>query len=126
MPSEEELRRKLLGICEDERRSIEDAFASAIIQANRKLDLITANPLARARVDKIWSSEDARLAVVSGKTALSELSKWTQTEFGVAFGAQAVARQMRQSEIPSELSTVLNSIEEGSNFPGLEERITLQ
>lgn len=117
VPSTAELQKKLLEICEAERKAIEDAFASAMIQANRKLDVITANQTARAKVAKIWQSEDARLAVVPGKTVLSELSKWTQSEFGAAFGPPAIARQMTQSELPEELIGVIRAIEEGTNFP---------
>lgn len=122
VPSDEELRQKLLEICEGERRSIEDAFASALIQVNRKLDVITANKSARAHVERIWQSEDARLAVASGKDLLSELSRWTQCEFGVTFGPPAIARQMTLSEMPRELMDVIRSIEEGSTFPPLEDR----
>lgn len=124
VPSVEELRRKILDICEAERRSIEDGCASALIQANRKLDVITANRSARDKVEKIWQSEDARLAVVSGKTLLSELSKWTQKEFDLAFGPPAIARQMTQSDIPAELAGVIRAIEEGSSFPPIDEHQT--
>jgi hypothetical protein len=117
VPSVEEIRQKLLDICEVERRSIEDAFASAMIQANRKLDIVTANKAARARVERMWQSEDDRLAIAPGKTLLSELSQWTQEEFGATFGPPAVARQMTQSDFPSELTEVIRAIEEGSSFP---------
>lgn len=123
VPSIGELQKKILEICEAERRAIEDGFASAMIQANRKLDLITANQAARAYVATFWQSEDARLATVSGKTALSELSKWTQSQFGVAFGPPAIARQMMQSELPAELTGVIRAIEEGSNFPPADGRL---
>jgi hypothetical protein len=122
LPSLEELRRKILDICEAERRSIEDGFASALIQANRRLDLITANRSARDKVEKMWQSEDGRLAIVSGKTLLSELSKWTQKEFDLAFGPPAIARQMTQSELPAELAGIIIAIEEGSSFPSIDER----
>jgi hypothetical protein len=122
VPSDADIRQKLLEICEGERQSIEDAFASALIQVNRKLDVITANKSARAHVEKLWRSEDARLAVASGKTLLSELSKWTQGDPGVTFGPPAIARQMRVSEMPRELIEVIRSIEEGSTFPTLEDR----
>ena len=124
VPSVEELRQKVLDICDSERRAVEDAFASAMIQNNRKLDVITANKSARTHVENIWHLEDARFAIVSGKTLLSELSKWTQENFGVAFGPPAIARQMTQSEIPAELTAVIQAIEEGSNFPPIEERQT--
>jgi hypothetical protein len=124
VPSVEELRQKLLDICEAERRSIEDAFASSIVQANRKLDVSSANKIARARVEKVWQSEEGRLAVVSGKVLLSELAKWANEEFGAAFGPPAIARQMTLSEVPAELTEVVRAIEEGSAFPTLQDRET--
>jgi len=117
VPSEDELRRKLLELCEGERRSIEDGFASALVQANRKLDVITANRTARGHVEQMWQAEDTRLAIAPGKNLLSELSKWTQGEFGVTFGPPAIARQMKQSELPEELTDFIRAIEEGSGFP---------
>jgi hypothetical protein len=122
MPSLEEVRRKILDICESERTAIVDAFASAMIQNNRKLDVITVNKSARARVEKEWHSEDARLSIVSGKTVLSELSKWTQERFGVTFGAPAIARQITQSELPVELKLVIQAIEESTNLPSIDEQ----
>jgi hypothetical protein len=50
------------------------------------------------------------------------LSEWTQREFGVAFGAPAVARQMTVSDIPKELAEVIQAIEEGTSFLSFEER----
>ena len=61
-------------------------------------------------------------AVASGKTLLAELSKWTQTEFGVTFGPPAIARQMRQADITREFEEIIRAIEEGSSFPSLEQR----
>ena len=116
VPSEDELRRKLLELCEGERRSIEDGFASALVQCNRRLDLISANKTARSHVEEMWQSEETRLAIAPGKNLLSELSKWTQGEFGVTFGPPAIARQMKQSELPEELIDVIRAIEEGSGF----------
>ncbi|HEU5349997.1 MAG TPA: ATP-binding protein [Terracidiphilus sp.] len=124
VPSVEEIQQKILEICESERRAIEDAFASAMIQNNRKLDVISANKSARANVEKMWHSEVARLSIVSGKMLLTELSRWTQGKFDVAFGPPAIARQMKHSEFPTELTAVIQAIEDGSNFPSIDERNT--
>jgi hypothetical protein len=124
VPSELELRDKILEICEQERRSVEDGIASALVQANRKLDVITANRLARSRVDDIWLPENNRPMAVSGKDLLARLSEWSQKEFGVAFGAPAIARHMTATDIPSELALVIGAIEEGSNFLPFEDRRT--
>ncbi len=122
VPSEEEIRSKLLEFCDNERRSLEDGVASALVQANRKLDLITANQMARKNVAEIWQAHDKKLMAVSGKDLLSALSDWTQNELGAALGAPAIARQMTRSDIPEEVANVIEAIEEGSTFCSFEER----
>jgi hypothetical protein len=124
VPSELEIRDKILEICEQERRSVEDGIASALVQADRKLDVITANKTARTRVDNIWSATSNRPMAVSGKGLLARLSEWTQHEFGIAFGAPAIARHMTAADIPDESKDVIRAIEEGSKFPSFEEKQT--
>ena len=116
-PSEMDLWNKILEICEQERRTAEDGIASALVQCDRKLDLITANKKARSLVDDAWKTESNRPMVVSGKDILARLSEWTMREFSTSFGAPAIARQMRKSDIPDELADVIRAIEEGSKFP---------
>lgn len=125
VPTAPEIWSKIIEICDDERRTVEDGIASALVQANRKLDLITANRMARSRVDEIWKTEANRPKLVSGKDILSKLSSWTQQEFGTAFGAPAIARQMTATSIPAELGVVVAAIEEGSAFVACEERMKL-
>lgn len=122
IPSVEEIRLKILAICEGERHSTEDGFASAIMAADRRLDVSTANKMARAHVEANWHPEEGRVAVTSGKTVLSELSKWSQEHFGMAFGPPAVARHMSQAELPSEVVEVLRAVETGQPFPALGNR----
>jgi len=123
-PTELELRDKILELCEAERRSVEDGIASALMQANRKLDVITANKMARSRVDETWGEESKRPMVVSGKDLLVGLTTWTQKEYGIAFGPPAIARQMGATDIPDEMASVISGIEGGSAFASFEERRT--
>jgi hypothetical protein len=122
VPSQAEVYDKILEICDQERRSVEDGIASALMQANRKLDVISANKAARARVGEMWGAESNRPILVSGKDLLARLSDWTQKEFGSAFGAPAIARHMATTDLATELVTVIRAIEEGSGFPSFEER----
>jgi hypothetical protein len=52
-----------------------------------------------------------RLARAPGKSVLSALSDWSKTELNVSFGATAIASEMRASEVPDEIRTVLSAIE---------------
>ncbi len=123
-PSEGELWGKILEICEQQRHAVEDGMASALMQADRKLDVITANKAARARVAEIWKVEASRPMAASGKDILAKLSEWTQEEFGASFGPPAVARHMTAADLPRELAEVISAIEEASNFLPFEERQT--
>lgn len=122
IPSECEVQRKILEICEQERRSVEDGLASALLQADRKLDVITVNKLARERVERTWGSELNRTKMVSGKDTLARLSDWTQQEFGVTFGPPAIARNMTATDIPGELADVIRAVEENVRFLSFDER----
>lgn len=121
-PSESELRNKILELCEQERAATEDGIASALVQANRNLDVTTANKVARSRVGQLWREESKRSMVVSGKDVLAGLSIWAKEEFGFAFGPPAVSRQMTLADIPDELASVIGAIELGIAFPTFEER----
>ena len=56
-------------------------------------------------------NEDNILPLVSGKTAISRLSEWSQKEFGVQISAMKLARQMRPADIPEEVSKLITAIE---------------
>ncbi len=122
VPSEEEIRERILHICDEEKATVEDGFSSSLIQFDRKLDVATANKRSRTRVGELWRSEPNRPMAVSGKDILSRLSEWTQQEFGVSFGAPTIARHLAASEIPDELAEVIRAIESGTNFVSFEER----
>jgi hypothetical protein len=87
-----------------------------------RIDLIAANRKARAQVKELWKVEENRPKIVSGKGVLARLSDWTSESFGTSFGAPAIARQMRKSDIPDEMAQVVGAIEDGSQFPTYEER----
>jgi hypothetical protein len=122
-PNESEVHEKMIAICEGERSSVEDGVASALVQADRRLDVGTANKAARSRVGELWGSTQNRLALVSGKDLLARISEWTQGEFGASFGAPAIARQMKASDIADEVREVIGAIETGSPFPLFQDRL---
>jgi hypothetical protein len=47
-----------------------------------------------------------------GKEVLARLSKWSQVEFGVSFGATTIAAEIEATEIAEEVHEVIKSIEE--------------
>jgi hypothetical protein len=122
LPTEAELHSKILELCEGERRSVEDGIASAIIQADRSLDVKTANRRSRSRVDEMWKVERLRPTIVPGKDMLGRLADWAKDALGFAFGAPAIARQLTAADIPEEVATVIGHIEAGTPLPTFQER----
>jgi hypothetical protein len=70
-----------------------------------------ANKLAREAVKLMWSDEEKRLQLVSGKELLARLSEWAKAKYGVSFGSVAILRHFRTAEVPAEMRTVLEAVE---------------
>jgi hypothetical protein len=105
----------LLQTCENEKDNVFDAMATHQGQQDHKLGAGTANKAARALLDNRW--KHGPLHVVPGKELLARLSAWAQENYGVAIGAMALARALRITEIPQEMTKIISSIEEGTAFP---------
>lgn len=88
-----------------------DAIATDFFTQNRALGLATANRYARERVTAAWKTVVGRLSLVSGKTMLSQLTKWSKETYGVSFSASRIAQELRPVEIHPELTRVVASIE---------------
>jgi len=71
-----------------------------------------AHRRAREMVEKAFSSFDGKLAVVSGKRVFKGVARWAQKEFGVSMTVSHVIREMRMSEVPTEVKLVIGAIHE--------------
>lgn len=114
-PSEEEIAKQLSEIVNDQREAVVYDMAENLLSLNRKLGM-TAHKNAERTVNELWANPTNRLSLVSGKAVLSKLSQWSQERGGPAFGAPAVARRLRASEIPDEMKQVLTAIMDGLSF----------
>ncbi len=114
-PTAAEIEAKLLEFCEDEKETVLDGIAAELMAEDHSLG-VGANKLARTRLAPLWEVPEKRLSLVSGKSLVSKVSTWSQKEFGVSFGANAVAKKFRRSEVPAEVESVLQAIEEGDAF----------
>src|SRR5262249_62209111 len=83
----------------------------------RSLPAGAAYRRARDLAESRWADQPPRLAIISGKEALSRLSEWCRAAYRVTFGAAAVWRAFKLDEIPAEMADVLPSIESGVPFP---------
>ncbi len=113
-PTPEEVNAFLIVACDEEKDTVLDAMAAVILNNDRALGLSGANKAARRELKDTW--ETHKLSVVSGKTLLSRLSSWAQTDYGISIGGVTLARAFRAAEIPHEVREVLTSIQEGTTF----------
>lgn len=116
-PTETEITIQLTAICERLRDDVFDAMATELLAQNRALGQGGANKLARGLLDERWKTPEARLAAIPGKSALSQLSQWSQEQFAVSLHASAIARQFRSHELAPELRSVLQAIANCSALP---------
>jgi len=118
-PTVREISVKLIEIGDALRDEVIDGLATEILARDRKLAASTANKRARERIDLVRAQSGNILSLISGKTAVSRLSEWSQKEFGVQINASKLARQMRQAEVPEEIRSVMAAIESQEPFEGL-------
>jgi energy-coupling factor transporter ATP-binding protein EcfA2 len=112
-PSIDQVRASLDRIAEQLKTATVDTIAGYIHSSDKKAGVPSANKKARARVDNAWESLDSKLGIVSGKEALSKISKWSQEEFGISLNPGAIIRRFLPGEIDSELAKVVSAIELG-------------
>ena len=95
---------------------IQDATATLILARDKKSGLPKANQVARAAVAARWETREERWALAPGKEILSRLSAWSQNNYGVAFGADAIARELRSDEVDAEVAEVLDAMVSARRF----------
>lgn len=97
---------------------IQDGFATILHARNKKAGHTAANKLARKRITEAWKTQEGRWSIAPGKRVLSSLSNWAQEEYGVGFGAEQIAREMRPEEVAPEILEVITAISESRAFRG--------
>jgi ABC-type multidrug transport system ATPase subunit len=115
-PSSDEVYTKLIEISEAMKDDVIDGLATEILSRERKLVVGTANKRAREKLDCVTASQGSLLSLASGKTLISRLSDWSQSEFGVQLSSIKIVREMSVSEIPREVQQVLAAIEDHEAF----------
>jgi predicted ATPase len=97
---------------------IHDSMATEIHIRDKKGGVSKANSAARAVLETRWADRESRWAVAPGKEVISKLSGWSQREFGVGFGPDALARELRPDEIAPEVVEVVAAIASARQFRG--------
>lgn len=115
-PSVNEVRSKVDELASALRNDVQDAVGTEYLARDRASGLKAANRAARQYIEPAWQTPEGRLSRVSGKAILTALSAWSQSEFGVSFGANTILAQMQPNEVDAEMRRVVRSIEEGQPF----------
>jgi hypothetical protein len=115
-PSLAEVSRQLEVIFENLKNEAFDGIAAELLSEDRGLGAGGANKKARTILDSAWSTNDGQLSIISGKSALSQLSKWAQEQFGVSITASALIRSMEPEDIPNEMKSIVTAIAQGNAF----------
>lgn len=116
-PAATQVEEKIDEIVEEMREEqIQDSIATILHGRNKKGGLTKANKLARKRVSEAWKNPENRWALAPGKEVLSALSRWSQDNFGVGFGAEQIARELRQDEVSPEVKEIISAIAESRAF----------
>ena len=114
-PTPAQVQAFLQSACEKEKETVFDGIATHLGHQDRSLGPGGANKAARALLNPRWDRNP--IDVVSGKALLSRLSIWSTSEYGVAIGANALAKAFHANESPAEMREAIKCIEEGSSFP---------
>lgn len=117
---ETKVRHQLEVILTQLREQTEMSCVDTLSAARKGWQPSTLMAQARKFLNLHWTTPLGGLERVPGKAALSELSRWSNLNYGVRFGPQELARRFRASEIPTEVAQVLKAIESGSSFPALD------
>jgi energy-coupling factor transporter ATP-binding protein EcfA2 len=117
-PTVAEVQAEILRVIEAQKNEVFDGVAAELWAEDRSLGSSGANKRAREIVEEGWNTEEGRLALVSGKTALSQLSRWSQEQFGVSLSASAIVRAMVAGEVAREMARVLECVAKGDPLSG--------
>jgi hypothetical protein len=108
-----ELQRIALSLHDD----VFEGFSNEYLLDDRKSGVGGAMKAARAHLAPLWTTLESMLQVIPGKVTLGRIAKWAQDEFGTSLNASLIARSFRASEVPAEMSAVLNAIATGQQLP---------
>lgn len=81
---------------------------------DRSLDPSTVTSRLLAEFDAIWNGLDSRLNIVPGKELLSKLNTYLQKTYKVTVTPNLIIMAMTESDIPSEIKMIIESLDEFS------------
>jgi len=115
-PTIEQIYEVIDRIVEDQKFSVFNALSGEFHTQDKASGVTKANQKALERLDAAWLIRETRWGIVSGKTIISELSKWSHSKYGVSLSPMTIVKELRSNEIMHELSQVIRAIEKSKSF----------
>ncbi|MFM9842278.1 MAG: ATP-dependent nuclease [Dongiaceae bacterium] len=116
VPQLREIEQQIEHICDARKDEVFDALSTELLVRNRSAGPASANAAARLRLATCWTSLSGKISVVSGKQLLSDLSDWSKKRFNVSFTRLALAEELQNSEIDSEMLRFLSRFEKAETL----------
>lgn len=110
-PTAADVSKALEKMAYDLQQELFDSLANEFLMEDRAGGLPVANKKARAIIDNEWQVKDNKLNLVSGKTMLSNLSRWAQDNYGVSLSPIRILNAIDPPEFDHELVRVVRAIE---------------
>ncbi|MDX2006459.1 MAG: AAA family ATPase [Meiothermus sp.] len=117
-PTVGEIESKIEELAEGLKDEVLDSMSDAIRAQDKGLSGGAANKRAREQLKTVWRNLDDKIARVSGKELISQLSAWSQKEYGATLSASILSRFLTRDDIPSEMADLLERIHNTSRGAG--------
>ena len=114
-PNLQEVKDEIERLAWDMEVDVFDTLSNELLARNRGKGSKGSNKDAREYM-KPYKENGSILPIVSGKSLLSKLSSWSQSEFSVPISSTGLIREFRKSEIHKEMEHIVTSIEHLREF----------
>ena len=114
-PNIQEVKNKIESLASDMEDDVFDAVSNEYLVRNRRKGSSGANKYAREYM-KPYKENGSLVHIVSGKSLLSKLSSWSQSEFSVQISSAGLIKEFHVSEINTEMKNVITAIEHLNDF----------
>jgi hypothetical protein len=118
LPGTQQVREAMVEIAEGMKQGVIDSFAQEFRLAQPQLAVPNWNHSARKLVELSWRSFTGKMSMVSGKSMLAELNKWSQKGLAVSFTNARLAAELTREEIDDEAVRLLEAFEENEAVQG--------
>ena len=83
-------------IIDQHKNVVFDALSTQFFAQDKASGVSDANKKARSIVEDAWRTQDGKLSIVSGKKVISELSRWSQENYGVSLSPMKTFKKPNQ------------------------------